>query len=474
MSKNVNLAKLFLIVSLFIGTLFVFLVPSFNSPDEDSHFIYSYQLSRGKIKTEIKNKTSVYYVPNSILDTITKTKKINNDRDKKYSYSDYYFDQLIGSDYKSGIFLKPVIYNSIPIAYLAPTIGIQITDYLHAFGDKNSSVNVNVMLQFARFFSLLIYSIIGYFAIKITPKYKNSFFAILLLPLSLFLRSMVTYDGLILVTVALVIANLLKLIYDEKINFTKKYIVLFIITGFILFNIKTVYSLVFLGAFAIDKNKFGSMKKKIISLTIIIISVLLLTFLNKLIYIGLPVDSNYYISKQMNFIKNHPLGYFNILIHNIYGQIPIQEYWMLGTLGYLDTYLPILLIFILKIYLVIIIINDIINERISFPIWLKIGYLLLIILAVLGMYTFMYLSWTPVVTGDIGGNIITGIQGRYFIPFLLFIPIIFENKIIDKIKNKRIKEAFNKFNIFVNNYFYYITIIILIITIIFIFMRYYC
>ena len=189
MSKNVNLAKLFLIVSLFIGTLFVFLVPSFNSPDEDSHFIYSYQLSRGKIKTEIKNKTSVYYVPNSISDTIAKTKKINNDRDKKYSYSDYYFDQLIGSDYKSGIFLKPVIYNSIPIAYLAPTIGIQITDYLHAFGDKNSSVNVNVMLQFARFFSLLIYSIIGYFAIKITPKYKKSFFAILLLPLSLFLRS---------------------------------------------------------------------------------------------------------------------------------------------------------------------------------------------------------------------------------------------------------------------------------------------
>ena len=100
MSKNVNLAKLFLIVSLFIGTLFVFLVPSFNSPDEDSHFIYSYQLSKGIFRTQVKNTQNVYYVPNSILETIAKSKKINNDRDKKYSYSEYYFDQLIGSDYK--------------------------------------------------------------------------------------------------------------------------------------------------------------------------------------------------------------------------------------------------------------------------------------------------------------------------------------------------------------------------------------
>lgn len=474
MSKNVNLAKLFLIVSLFIGTLFVFLVPSFNSPDEDSHFIYSYQLSKGIFRTQVKNTQNVYYVPNSILETIAKSKKINNDRDKKYSYSEYYFDQLIGSDIKSGIFLKPVIYRTIPLAYLAPTIGIQITDYLHAFSDKHSSVNVNVMLQFARFFSLLIYSIIGYFAIKITPKYKNSFFAILLLPLSLFLRSMVTYDGLILVTVALVIANLLKLIHDENIKFTKKYIILFIITGFILFNVKTVYSIVFLGAFAIDKKKFGSMKKKIISLSIIIVSVLLLTFLSRLIYIGLPVENDINIPKQLSYIKAHPFGYLSILAHNIYGQIPIQEYWMLGTLGYLDTYLPILLIFIIKIYLLIVLLNDIVFEKIKFPMWLKISYLILIILAIIGIYTMMYISWTPVVTGKIGGNIITGVQGRYFLPFLLFIPIIFENKIFDKIKNERIKEIFNKFNNFVNNYFYYITIIILIITIIFIFMRYYC
>ena len=81
--KN-NLAKLFLIISLFFGTLFIFIVPSFNSPDEDSHFIYAYETSVGNFIPKVTNKVSGYDVPLAIFEGISETKPITEDKDNKY------------------------------------------------------------------------------------------------------------------------------------------------------------------------------------------------------------------------------------------------------------------------------------------------------------------------------------------------------------------------------------------------------
>ena len=87
----------------------------------------------------------------------------------------------------------------------------------------------------------------------------------------------------------------------------------------------------------------------------------------------------------------------------------------------------------------------------------------------------MYLSWTPAVTGKIGGNEITGIQGRYFLPFLFLIPIMFNNKLIDKIpKRMKIYGILNKVKEIFDNNFYYITIMSLIVSTFILIIRYYC
>lgn len=467
--NDLKLPKLFLIISLIIGTTLIFLVPAFNSPDEDSHFQYAYQISRGNLFPKEKGKISGFDVPISISKSILKTKSITNDRDNKYTYTEMYYDQYLTQNYSTKQFSNAVVQSTPKIVYIVPVLGIELASLIKMSGN-GELVSTFVMVQFARFFSLLIYSIIGYFAIKLTPKFKKSFFAILLMPVAMFLRSMVTYDGILLVIVALTLAALLKLI-DGNSKFNKKYMILFIITGFILLNVKMVYSIVFLGAFAIPKEAFGSKKEKVKAIIEVIVGILILSIIQRIPYMFIHSAGDANIKPQMDFIKSHPLGYLKILAKNIIGQRRIQEYWMLGTVGYLDTYMPVLYIYLLKIYLFFIFTTDVLYEKILLPIWLKIGYFLLIIFDICGMYTLMYLSWTPKVTGVFGGSEITGVQGRYYLPFLFLIPIIFNTKLLDKIKNKKLML---KMKDIIDNNFHYVTVTSLIILCVIVFMRYYC
>lgn len=472
MKEKIKLEKLFIIVSIFIGTFLVILVPPYNSPDEDTHFMYSYEISKGNIIPSVKDNKSGHYVPITILESMDKNKKIIGNIDSKYSYSDINSDTTLPSDYTNKGFIGINVQTKPIIAYLAPAFGIRLATYLNAYYGGN--VSPIVLLQFARFFSLLVYSIIGYFAIKITPKFKNSFFAILLLPMSLFLRSSVSYDGFILVISALVLANILRLIETKNVKFRKRDFIFFIITGFALLNVKTVYSIILFGLFAVPNNVFDGKKNKYKNFISMFIIVILISIARKILYLGLPSETNQLFSQQIDFIINHPIQYLKILINNIFSQLRIMSWWMIGVYGCLDTVVPILIQFLIKLYLFFVILMDAFYEKISISLRIKIIYFILIILAVFAIYSYMYIYWTPLVSDEIGSNNIIGVQGRYYIPFLLLLPIIINNNVIDKLKKEsKIKILLNKIHeVFINNH-YYFTIFSLVFLVFIIIFRFY-
>lgn len=469
---NNNLAKSFLLISLFFGTLFLLIVPAYNSPDEDSHFQYAYQVSTGNFLPKVVDGVSGFDVPDVIIESINRIKPITESQENKYSYKAMHDDLMTSSDYTHKQFSNAVIQTAPKLAYVVPALGILVGKCMRYFVTRGTPSPV-VLLQFARFFSLIIYSIIGYYAIKITPKFKKSFFVVLLLPVSLFLRSMVTYDGILLVVTALVLANILKLL-NSKDKISKKDYILFIICGFLLLNVKMVYSIVFFGLLFVPKEVFGDNKKKIKSILTIIFSILGITILKMIPYMFVNVTKNSTTSMQLETIIANPFNYIMILARNIVSQRRIQEYWMLGTLGYLDTYISPVMLFVLRIYLITIFLIDACYEKIILPICAKLGYLALIMFVIAGIYTMMYLDWTPIVTGKYGGKVIEGVQGRYYLPLLLLVPIIINNKIIEKIKSKKIVKILDDIKKIVDNNFQYVTIIILVVVTFTLFIRYYC
>lgn len=462
--------SLFLILSLIFGVLLVFIVPPFQSPDEDSHFLKSYLISKGDFFPEEKKKIVGYDIPIELDTYISNKMEYMGNLEKKYTYSDQYFDQLLSTSYKDKNFRDISTSKTSIIAHLVPAIGVKIGNLNKAFND-GKNVGPAVLLQFARVMCVIVYSIIGFFAIKMTPKFKKTFFAVLMLPSSLFLRSMVTYDSLILGITCLSLAKMLKIYCDNKYEFKKIDILFFVICGYILLNIKTVYSIVFLLMLFIPNKKFGGMKNKIKYFSIMVGAVVLLTLLEKIPYIHLNYPTNDLTGKQLDFVLHNPVKYVKIVFANIIGQFRMQSFWMVGTYGLLDTYIPVLLLDLIYLNLIIVIVYDILNEKLELPISFNVTFIILFFLSIVAIYTSMYMGWTPVVTGEIGGSSISGVQGRYFLPYLCMIPLFFSNKLITNL-SKKIQKFLKYVENNLNNLFYIVPIISSIMMIIIILERY--
>ncbi len=445
--KGISIEKLFVVIGLIVGFMFIYIIPPFQSPDEDSHFKKAYSIANGNLYAKSENKTIGLEIPEAMNDYINNKLSMMGNRELKYSYNDFYYDQYLTNDLSKTSFYRVSTSETSPSAHLIPGIGILIAKLFGLIFFKGNP-SIAFMLSFARFFSLLSYLTIGYFAIKLTPAFKKSFFAVLLMPMSIFLGSMVTYDNLLISITALAVASILKLTYDKKEKFNNKWFIIFAVIGYILLNVKVIYAPILGLMLFIPNERFKNKDKKekwktyLLLGTVIILATILLKIPNLLLE---STKSSDLYSKQLQYVLSHPLSYTKILLNNIRGQLIQQLYWMVGTFGLLDTYLPPLFMFISFINLIIVFITDGISEKIKINYKQKIIVLLSFILGVVGMYTAMYLYWTVDVLGEVGGNAITGVQGRYFIPLLISLPLLFSNSIFNR--NKKIfnfsKEYFN-------------------------------
>ena len=437
--------KLYVYIALFFGIIFVFLTPPFQSPDEDSHFKKAYQISRGNFYPTVKDNKKGNYFPKEMLIYIDDKLSYIGDRDKKYLYSEMVMDQHSHMNYDDKKFNNYSTNSIIPIVYTAPAIGILFSKIsAKIFGLE--MISTAYMLYFARIFCLIFSIVVTYFAIKTTPVFKKTFAVVALIPMSLYLGSMVTYDNVLDSLILLALSFILKISYDKKIEkIPKSYIGILIIIGVILLNVKTVYFLVFLMMFSIPVKKFKDRKGMFKMAAIIIAFILGITLLLKLPLMLQKVvsESSSLASKQLSFVLNNPFKYLKILLLNIYEQRYFQLSSMICLFGLVDTYVPIPIIFMAYIYLVVIALMEGSIDKIKISRQLKITGLIFILLAVFGIYSAMYISWTPLITNKVGGDYISGVQGRYFLPLIMPVLLLFSNtKIKDNKFFKLVKDNY--------------------------------
>ena len=458
--NKIRIEKLYVYIALFFGVLFLILTPPFESPDENSHFKKAYQIANGNLYCNLKKKQCGNYFPLDMLDYISEKDSYMGDRDKKYNYTSIVLDQYTQTNYNKIVFNEYSTNRAFFPVYIPGAIGI-ITAKVFSRIIGMNMISSTYMIHFARFFMLLATIAITYFAIKRTPIFKKSFFTIALLPMLLFLGSMVTYDGIVNSVFLLTLAIILDLIYNKK-KVDKKDIITLVICGVVLLNVKTVYFIIFLLMFLIPKEKFNSKNSKIKTAILMILLILGISFLFRLPNYFNSVAKEEIESQQLAFVIKHPFTYAKILIKNIILQRNFQMTTMVGVFGLLDTFLPFIAIFIIYMNIILTGLVDGINEKIKINIKSKIILVLYIIFVVCSVYTSMYIIWTPYKFNIVGGGEITGVQGRYFIPILVPCMLLLSCK---KIKNNRL------FDIISNNY-YVIPLITLTVSIVTILLRF--
>ena len=441
MSK-MKIEKLYVIIALIFGILFLILTPPFESPDENSHFKKAYQISNGNLYCKLKKNQCGNYFPQDMLDYISEKDSFMGNREKKYYFSSFVLDQYAQTNYDNMSFNQYSTNKAFFPVYIPGALGI-ITAKIFSRIIGMNMISSAYMIQFARLFMLLATIAITYFAIKRTPIFKKSFFTIALLPMLLFLSSMVTYDGIINAIFLLTLAIILDLIYQKK-NVDKKDIITLIICGVVLLNIKTVYFIIFVLMFLIPKEKFNVKNNKIKTAIIMILSIIGISFIFRLPNYFTSVAKSELESQQLSFIMHHPFDYIKILIKNIVSQRNFTMTTMVGVFGLLDTYLPFVAIFVIYVNIILTGLSDGIKENIKINLKTKLLLILYIIFVICSVYTSMYIIWTPYQLNVIGGGEIVGVQGRYFIPLLVPLMLLLSSK---KIKNNKL------YDIVSNNYY---------------------
>lgn len=245
-------------------------------------------------------------------------------------------------------------------------------------------------------------------------------------------------DALIIAMSIFYIAYILYLKYDEnKKEIGKKEISILAISSIIVSLCKIVYLPLCLLLFVLPKEKFKSSKVQkgtvfgILAISVILNLVWLMYCSRFLIEFNPGVNSG----EQVKYMLTHPISYLMILFRTINASAQSLIVGLCGEgLGVYDVQAAVIFICpCILIFAMLFIVGDK-NENVKIDLFTRLMFLAVFALIVLLIYTSLYVQWT-----SLQKPMIKGVQARYFIPIILQMAVVLNNKKIifnEKLSNR--------------------------------------
>ena len=407
---------LFLFIALTFGIIFSFITPPLWGYDEPSHFARSYQISKGQLlpirdtpnfggTIPVNLQTLEGYRNRDMLDP-SQTNSIFETRvTDSWEYERLTNEQLALEEVN-----YPLTASYSPVAYIGPTVGILLS--------KSINANLDIAILLARLFSLFTYVLlvfIGLYLIK-GSNFKWAVFITALIPMTIFQAAVITADN-ITIGLSLLFASLLVYLWTKpRESKDTYYFAALTASGFLLALAKANYSVLGLAVFLVPNNIFKDKKRAYLAKTICFVLIMAAAYLWSTTVDpssappisqrpdGLAVDP----SLQIALVKNQPLDFILAIARSLY------------TMG--DSYLTSLFAIESKFSTLVttVLLSTLLISTLMFKDELgisKINRAFLAIPIVIGtgiIFLALYMGFTPV-----GSKLVGGIQGRYFIPYLL-------------------------------------------------------
>lgn len=419
--ENIKIEKLFLLIILLIGPLYLLFFPVNSLPDEATHSFRIYEIANGNLISKKYNKV----VSGRRMDKNISSAVYNNK-----TYNKYLSNIKIKSskDKKIYQFNNTSLYSFV--CYLPQVTGVLFS--------KIFTSSIVVQLVFSKIFNFIVYVLFMYFAIKFLPIKKEILLLIGLLPLSVQEAVSLSPDSLTIASSALLVSYILYLRSSKEKEIKKNNLIVLGVLSFIVSQCKIVYLPLCLLSFLIPNNKFKNIKHKYKSLILIILIVSIVSLLwlkiagQFLPSSGGSIDS----AKQLNNIITNPVKYIYVLFYTFnVGFIDYIFQAFGSSLGTLNINISNILVFAnILIYVILSMCDDgtVVKKISGYNKWF---ILLIVIGVILLMCTSLYIQWTPVNNFEV-----LGIQGRYLIPILFVSSLLFiNNNIVVK------KNMFNKY-----------------------------
>lgn len=420
--KLLKPAELFLCIALVAGIFSVFFTPFFQVPDEIQHFDRAYQVSEFHIKATKQTAQNNLYgglIPASVIfvsHTPTPTFNYRSVIDLRHTPLNPSLQYETGFDNTAA--------NS-PVAYLPQALGIGL-----ARSVRSGPIYI---FYIGRLFNIIIWVILMYLAIRITPFGKWVFFIVGLNPQALTLAASLSPDATQISLISLLVAIILRLRLKKtelKLSLTILFSLLLIGIGLLKVTYVPLIILVFaVPTFVISKRK----KIVMLILSALIASAWIVTIA--------PIDNQlpsfFYLPKtihassQIHYIEHNPLKFTKVILYNIvhFPKSADVENYALVNAVYVSPWIQLVYIAAVVFALTFRDESEKVKKIISRNLQLLFG--LAFLASLFAIFLVFYLNWTPV-----GSLAIDGIQGRYLIPLtMLLIPVFGLIKINFKISS---------------------------------------
>ena len=471
-----SIVKIYPIVMLIFGLGYMYVFPAMSAPDEIAHFISAYKISNkmlGKQAT-VKDGHVIIRAGDLWLEdvdgeyTFDKTKseeenvlipeegshgKIISSKLEETSYKVFYGEGNIrvadnyisfgGKDYEKAQSLHAPV-NTIPSVYFLPATGITLARIM--------GLNSIYLVLFGRTANLILFILLGTLGIYFLPRFKEFIFLVSLLPTTIELAASYSYDAVMISSMIFFVSYVFYLAHEKKDFDIKDLVIVSLIAGLVL-PCKMVYFPMLLLLFSIPLYKFkfrgkvdGKIKKENIAFFLASAVVVLLSWVFAMYLVNRATVVGYSTSTTSSLEwageESYTIGY---LLHNklkavklFYNTLLLQlEYYhktMFGAyLGHADDVvgIPYIGFLVLNIGMIFSVFGEakekqlLVKERVL----TGISIFFVVFLVLLSML----IAWTP-----ISSEFIEGVSGRYFIPVLLPLLMIFRNKkIVIKDETKR-------------------------------------
>lgn len=429
--------RVFLWSALVFGVVFVVATPPFQAPDEQAHFFRAYQVSEFKFipkQFEINGKERFGGELPASLDiaAVNLMKDIPGNPTKVFDVRLYgeYLTQKLEPSYAYNIaFEGAAIYS--PVSYAPQAVGIGIGRLFEA--------SPLLLIWLGRLGNLLVWVCLVYFAVRLLPFAKWLLILLALNPLTLFLAASLSADaitiGMAFLFVSLVVASL-----KGGVPLSNSRLSALALLPVGLGLTKPVNFLFAVLLLCIPWSRFKTKKRYIL----FCVGTVLLTLLASLGWSALVREAIIITGQvqrpgsgidpgaQLSFILHHPFSYVKTLITNYvfitpggFGDSVVRSYF--GILGWLDTLVP---LWVMLLYMAGLVVTAMyqLGRGLVLSLWQKALMLGMFLASSVASITALYLNYTPV-----GAHVVEGVQGRYFMPYVVALISIFtgRKKVLD-------------------------------------------
>lgn len=408
-----------------IGIIYLLIIPPYAVPDEGTHFVTAYAKSSSLLGEKVTNEEG-----NVILSPEAASYLIREENPTRSGYANY-IRGLSGkrSDIVSGEVTSRTALNVTSLGYIPQILGL--------FVARLAGFNSDWLFVSGRFAALLWYCFVMFWAVKLIPPFaKNILLVAGLTPVTIQMVVSYNYDSVLIGTAFFLTAYLFYLAYDpEKQKIQWKDYLLIILALIVIVPLKVVYIPIIGIGLLIPKEKFGGTKRKLgtaVMLAGVSGGAFLATRMGALVKMAEAGGTSVGVTTtySLSYCLMHPVQiavvYWNTMVQNasIYLETMVAD-----KLGWLEISIPGILVYGFVMLLLLGILQT--EKK---PVVLSTGHKFwLLVLTGAGIFLTCFallLDWTAA-----GSMVISGVQGRYFIPLLPMFLVVFQNRSIVLKKN---------------------------------------